>query len=246
MDARWYLGQVNLFRVLSEEELVRLERLVQMRTVPKGGLIMEPSRPANVVYFIKKGRVRLYKLGADGRLFVVAFLGPGNLFGETEVFSTGTADLFAQAADDAVLCAPTRAQLEALMRRQPELAIKLVETLTSRLREAEQRLRELAHERVERRLLHLLVRLAGQFGSRHGDWLCLEVRLTHEELAGMIGSTRETVTSTLSGLLRQGVIRMRQGILRTGAPGICLYLPRVMADPELQSLLPEPATSASA
>ncbi len=241
MDARWYLGQVNLFRVLTEDELADLERLVQMQTAPKGSLIMDPTRPAKVVYFIKKGRVRLYKLGSDGRPFVVAFLGPGNLFGETEAFSTGTADLYAQAVDDALLCAMTRPQLEALMRRKPELAIRLVETLTSRLREAEARLRELAHERVERRLLHLLVRLAEPFGRRQGEFLCLQVGLTHEELASMIGSTRETVTATLSDLARRGIIR-------TGRRVICLHVPRVMSDPDLGPLHPErpPSTSASA
>lgn len=235
MDPRWYLAQVNLFRVLSEAELEELERIIQMRTAPKGSLIMEPDRPTNVIYFIKQGHVRLYKLGLDGRPFVVAILGPGNLFGETEAFSTRTADLYAQAADDALLCAMTRAQMEELIRHKPELAIKLVETLAARLREAEARLRELAYERVEGRLLYLLLRLAEQFGRRRGELVCLGVRLTHEELAAMIGSTRETVTATLSGLARRGV-------LRSGGRGdLCLHLPRIVQDPELGTLgLPSP------
>lgn len=234
MDARWYLAQVNLFQVLTEAELAELERLIQMRTASKGSLIMDPNRPARVVYFVKKGHVRLYKLAPDGRPFVVALLGPGNLFGETEAFSTGTADLYAQALNDALLCAMTRPQLEELIRRKPELAIKLVETLTARLREAEARLRELAHERVERRLLHLLLRLAEQFGRRRGELLCLEIRLTHEELADMIGSTRETVTATLSGLARQGIVR-------SGRRDICLHLSRLTHDPELGPLPAQPA-----
>lgn len=187
MDPRWYLAQVNLFRVLSEAELEELERIIQMRTAPKGSLIMEPDRPTKVIYFIKQGHVRLYKPGPDGRPFVVAILGPGNLFGETEAFSTGTT--------------------------------------TARLREAEARLRELAYERVERRLLYLLLRLAEQFGRRRGELVCLGVRLTHEELAAMIGSTRETVTATLSGLARRGVLRRGRGDL-------CLHLTRIVQDPE--------------
>lgn len=229
---RGYLGQVNLFRVLGKDELADLERVVELHAAPKGSLIVDPTRPAKVVYFIKEGHVRLYKLGVDGRPFVVAFLGPGHLFGETEAFSTGTAGLYAQAAEDVLLCTMTRPQLEVLMRQKPELAIKLVETLTNRLREAEERLRELAHERVERRLLYLLVRLAREFGRRRDDFLCLQVGLTHEELAGMIGSTRETVTATLADLARRG-------ILRTGRRAICLHLARLAGDPELRPLLLE-------
>lgn len=206
MDARWYLSQVNLFRLLSEDDLEALERLIQMKTAPRRSVIMDPARPTKVVYFLKKGHVRLYKLGADGRPLVVAFLGPGNLFGETEAFSTGTADLYAEAVDDVVLCALTRPQLEEMMRRNPELAIKLIETLSARLRDMEEMLKQIAHRRVEERLVHVIARLAHQFGVRRGDYVCLESLLGHEDLAEMIGSTRETVSAVLSGLGRDGVV----------------------------------------
>ena len=122
---------------MTQAEPAELERLIQMRTASKGSPIMDPNRPARVVYFVQEGHVRLYKIAPDGRPFVVALPGPGNLFGETEALSNATAHLFAQTVDDVLLCAMTRPLLQELIRRKPELAIKLVETRTARLREAE-------------------------------------------------------------------------------------------------------------
>lgn len=206
-DKLWYLSQINVLEALPKPSLEEIERLAPMHTAPKGKLILSPENRPDILYLLKRGRVRLYKVGPNGKQFTLGILGGGNIFGEIEAFSAVTRDVYAEAMDDTLICALRRSDLEQILAAQPQLALKMLQALGERLREAEDFLQMLATSDVRSRLLYLLSKLAEQFGVVRGNMVHLDLDLTHQELANMIGSTRETVTATLSALSREGVVR---------------------------------------
>lgn len=203
-----YLARINLFADLDRRTLADLDGISPTFTVPRGSVIIQPGEAASVLYLLKHGRVRLYKLSADGRELTLAVLGGGNVFGSTESMALGSDDMYAVAMDDILLCAMRATDLEALLRTRPEVGLRLIRVLSERVRDLERLVQSLAHQDVQQRLLHLLLHLADHFGVEGRDGLTrLDLPLTHEEIATMIGSARETVSATLSRLARDGVVR---------------------------------------
>lgn len=218
-----YLSRINLFADLDRATLATLNGITPMVTVPRGSVILRPGEAAQVLYLLKRGRVRLYRLTPDGRELTLAILGDGNVFGATETVALGSPEMYAKAMDDALVCAMRQGDVERLLRAHPEVALRLVSLLSQRVCELESLVESLAHEDVRQRLLHLLLHLAGDFGVEETDGFTrLDLPLTHEDLATMIGSTRETVTVTLSRLVRENVVR-------TGRREIALHRRRAQA-----------------
>jgi len=207
VDKIAYLNQIDLFRQLSPEELQAVDRLAAVQSAPRGARLLDPTRFEPVLYLVKRGYVRLYRVTPEGRQLTVSLVGPGNVFGELEGLSTGTRHSFAEALTDVLLCVLRDADLERLMRAYPEVAVRMVRVLSGRLRELEDLLEELALSSVRTRLLHLLVKLAETFGSAEGPFRRLNVGLSHQDLADMVGCSRETVTLTLRELARGGLVR---------------------------------------
>ncbi|MFC4078306.1 Crp/Fnr family transcriptional regulator [Salinithrix halophila] len=206
MNKLWYLSQINIMEELTMEDLQEIDRRAPMSETSKGTVISSPERPQRSLYLLKKGKVRLYKLNREGKEFTLGILGSGNFFGEVESFSTGTQDTYVETMEDSLLCVLNRKDFEEFMRERPQLAIKMVQVMTQRLREAEEMLETMAYGSVEKRLLHLLSKLAPNFGTKKGEYMEFDLRLSHQDLAAMIGATRETVSATISNLTRQGVI----------------------------------------
>lgn len=207
MDKLSYLARINMLDELPMSVLQEVDRMAPMVTARKGTLIMSPTDPRPVLYMLKHGRVRLYKLSPEGKQFTLALLGEGNIFGETGTFSTGTWDAYAEALDDCLICALSKVDVEQLVQQHPRLALRVLQVVSGRLREAEELMGQLALGDVRSRLLFLLLKLSASFGVDEDGWTRVQVDLTHQDLANMIGVTRETVTFTLAALGREGAVR---------------------------------------
>ena len=210
MDKMWYLAQINLFSDLPKSDLEAIGDLTPMSSVGKGTLITTPFDEHRVLYLLKKGKVRIYKINPQGKQFTLGFLSGGNVFGEVETLSTGTRNVFVEAVDDTLLCVLSKPDLERMLRQRPELALKLLELLSERVREMEDFLETMALSDVKTRLVYLLVKLARTFSIRGGEFAEIELRLSHQELAEMDGSTRETVTLMLADLSRSEIVKARR------------------------------------
>ncbi len=208
MDKLGYLSRINIFEMLPRQALTEVDKVAPMNVVPKGTLIMDPEHQPDVLYMLKEGRVRIYKVSAEGKEFTTALLGPGNIFGEVGNFSTGTRGSYAEALEDSLLCVMRKPDVERLMQQHPQLALKVVEVLSSRLRQVQELMEHLAMGDVRSRLLYLLLRLAAEFGAEDdGPWTLIRADLTHQDLASMIGATRETVSATIGSLAREGIVK---------------------------------------
>lgn len=206
----WYLSQINLFETLPMKDLRLIEKMAPMSTIPKGTLIIDPTTDNRQLYLLKRGRVRLFKVSEDGRQLTLGLLGHGNIFGETESLSTGSGAAYVEALDDALVCILGKEDFEAILLKHPAVALKMVSILTQRIREAEELVENLAFHDVRYRLVYLLAKLTQQFGST-GDggspgYTKLDLNLSHQELANMIGATRESVSMAVSQLAKEGLV----------------------------------------
>jgi CRP/FNR family transcriptional regulator, cyclic AMP receptor protein len=201
----WYLRQIRLFDRLTEPDLQRLAQSSQMREYARGEVIQYSKPPADVIQFVKMGRVKISTFSPDGKEQVLALLDPGDLFGELAPAQL-PAPVRAEAFDRAIVCSIERTLFEEIVRNTPDVALKVIHALARRLRAAEQEIEDLALRDVPARLASLLLRLAEGYGEEHERGVRLSFRLTHQDLAHMIGSTRETVTMTMNRFRDDGLI----------------------------------------
>lgn len=207
MNKLWYLSQISLFESLTMDELMEIERMTPMTRIKKGELIQSPDTFREGLYMLKEGKLKLYKINQEGKQFIVSILGSGNVFGEIDSFSLGTRDTFIETMDDTILCSLGKEEFEKFLIDRPQLTVRIMKELSGLLKERDAMLSQLALSNVRDRILHLLKTLAEKFGIPEDAYHKIDMPLSHQEIANMIGSTRETVTTVLNDLSKDGVIR---------------------------------------
>lgn len=215
---RAFLREIEIFHDLSAADLAWLERTTRMLTVARGETIYRQEDTAEALFLLKRGRVRLSRLSAGGKRLELAVLEQGTFFGEMPLLGERMRQASAEALDDCLLCVMSQADIEQLVLRAPQVALRMLAVLGRRLAESEARLEDLAYRSVPARLASVLLRL----GHAHGD---LIDGLTHQELGDIIGAYRETVTKTLDEFQAAGLIAVSRRRLRLlDRRGLAAYL----------------------
>jgi CRP-like cAMP-binding protein len=199
-DKFGYLQMVDVFQDLTEAEMEEIDRATTITTCRRGKILYMPEDTSEVLFLLKEGRIQLYRISPDGKKLIIDTLGPGAIFGEMALIGQGMHNTFAEAVEDCVLYVMSRGDVERLLVTKPKVALRIFETLGSRLREAEARLEEIAFKSISARLASLLLQLAGERGS---DTI---TGLTHQDLGEQIGTYRETTTQTLNAFKAEGLI----------------------------------------
>ena len=202
----WYLKRNRFFIDTDAAGVEQFEHLFTIVEYPRRALIFDHGDPTRVVYFIKRGAVRIARLTEDGKEVTVAVLGPGDLFGEESLFGDAPRSTVAVAIDDVLLCTSKAEDLFTVLRSDPHLAMNVAKVLNERLGDAIATMEDLAYAKVGDRLMHLFRRLANEHGVPVPGGLRIDVRLTHADIASLIGSTRETVSLELAHLTKAGHI----------------------------------------
>ncbi len=204
----WYLRQNRLFDRVTDESIENCEHIFKTTLFPKRSMVFDQGDPTRLVYLIKRGNVRIVRLTPDGKEVSVAVLGAGDIFGEETLFEQQTRTTVAVCVDETLLCTAKADDLFALLSRDPQLALNVARILSERLDEATSTMEDLAYARVPDRIMNLFERLAAEHGKETASGIALGVRLTHADIASLVGSTRETVSLELSNLVKAGRIRM--------------------------------------
>jgi len=178
------------------------------RTYRKRELIFGRGDIVDHLCVLESGRIKLYRLTPDGREMAVAIVEPGETFGEEAVVGEPYRALYAESIEASRVRMIEPAQLVTLTSSRPDVLLELTRNLWSRLGEVERQMENLAFRKVTHRLAGLLVHWAEKYAEplANGQGLRLRIRLTHQEMASLIGSSRETVTLTLGQLLDNGLI----------------------------------------
>jgi len=201
-----YLLKTEVFRPLSEPERTWLAESTTMVSCERGRVFYTPDEPDEVVFILKRGRVDLYRIAADGRKLVVATLGPHTIFGEMGLLGQGMYGCYAEAAEDSLICVLSRSDLQALIRRNPDVGLRLLAELGARLQQREEELEALAFRGLPARLATLLLREADIYGTIDG--------YTHQELAERLGTYRETVSQLLGRFRSEGLVAVEPRRIR--------------------------------
>ncbi len=195
-----HLTTMELFRDLSREDQEELEGITTMTSVKKGKIFYRPEDTGEVIFILKKGTVQLYRISPEGKKLVIYTLRDGAMFGEMSLLGQRMHNIFAEAITDCTICVMSRDDLERLVLNRPQVALRLLEITGNRLRETEEQLEALVFKSIPSRLAALLLRLAGDGDEVAG--------LTHQDLAEMIGTYRETTTQTLNDMKAQGILEI--------------------------------------
>ena len=143
-----YLSELAVFQDLSPREMEELNRITTMSTVSKGRVFYRPEEPGEVLFILKEGRVQLYRISPEGKKLVITTLGPHTLFGEMALLGTKMHNTFAEAVEDCLICVMSRTDLERLILNKPQVALRLLSITGKRLREAEERLENMAFKGI--------------------------------------------------------------------------------------------------
>lgn len=204
VDQPWGLHGVDIFRDLPGTEVAMIASAVLVRPFSAGELLHTPHSPVEVLYILTRGRVRLFRVSADGRALTIGIVSPGTIFGELALLGQGRYDSFAQALDEVVVCVLDKADVRRLLLADARIAARITEILGQRLLAMERRLSDAVFKNVPQRVASTLDALVHE---RRGP----VVMLTHEQLAALVGTSRENATKALGELAERGLIRLGRG-----------------------------------
>jgi CRP/FNR family transcriptional regulator len=214
IDECWYLEQINIFEGLSEIDLMEIARLATTAYYPREAIVYSPEDEAASIYLLEEGKVKLSKVANDGKEITIAVLQGGDVFGEMSMSDGQTYEVFAEVLEDARVCIISRDDFAALVRRKPEIALRLIRSISERLRRAESQIEDLVFRNVPARVASLMLKLADEHGRMSREGITIDLRLTHQDIANMVGATRETVTNVLNDLRTNGIIEIEQKRVR--------------------------------
>ncbi len=202
------LKKVPLFEGLADEELSMIAALMTEKAFAKNALLFWEGDPGEGLFIIRQGRVKLSKSSVDGREQILHLLKEGDVFAEVVLFDQGVYPATAEAVEETRVWLLRNEDMEGLLQRHPKLAVKLLRLMARRLRQAQLLIRDLALHDTCGRLAGLLLRFARREGEKTGKGVVLDLDLTRQELASMIGTSRETVARILSRFQKEGLLEL--------------------------------------
>ncbi|TXK82679.1 Crp/Fnr family transcriptional regulator [Paenibacillus sp. N3.4] len=202
------LQHVPLFQALSEEDLLALAPLFKERKVKKGDILFLEGDAGDELFLIKSGVVKIYRLD-ESKEIILALFRDGDFFGEMALISAGlTRSATAESMEACILFVLSRSAFTQFMEKSPKLCLKLLETTMERLRQANEQIYDLTFLGVRSRIMKTIIRLSDQHGIASPNGLLINVKLTHQQLANMVGTVRESVTKVLQELLDDDYIQI--------------------------------------
>lgn len=202
------LKSAQLFAGLNEQELTLLSAKTVSRSFDAGELLFGEGEACAGLYVIASGRVRIFKTSPNGREHVLAIEGPGNSIAELPVFDGGNYPASAAAATRAELIFVSRQDFRAMCMEKPEVALKVLQVVGSRLRRLVGIIEELSFTTVRHRLISWLLRQAKTQGRRTARGIEFTLATSHQELASQIGTVRELVSRNMARLQAQELIEV--------------------------------------
>ncbi len=201
------LARSGLFQGVDPESANALAGELEYLDVPKGHTIFSEGDLGDSLYIVMSGKVKVGRRALDGRENMIAVMGPTDLFGELSLFDPGPRTASAQAVTDAKVARLRQTALRPWITNRPEIAEQLLRVLARRLRRTNDALADLIFTDVPGRVAKNLLQMAKRFGSREGNALRVTHDLTQEELAQLVGASRETVNKALADFAARGWLR---------------------------------------
>lgn len=218
------LKKIDLFKNLSDEELKELEPYLSWTTFRKKGEIFAEGDQPEWFYIVSKGKIKITKLSHDGKEIILELISPTDIFGGVAVLRNFPYPANAVAMEDSEVIKISRKNLMRLVDRFPNLMYCIALQLGDRMKSSYDSLKNIALERVEARIAALLLKLSNKVGIDTRDGIAIDMRLTKQDVADMVGTTVETSIRTFSKFKKEGLLSDRDGkIVIKDRKGLMLF-----------------------
>lgn len=203
------LARAGIFQGVQPSAIAALAEQLEPVSFARGRTVFVEGEPGDTLFIIISGKVKIGRRTADGRENLVTLMGPSDMFGELAIFDPGPRTSTVTALTDVQAVMMDRSALHSWIAEQPGIAEQLLRVLARRLRRTNNNLSDLIFTDVPGRVAKQLLYLAQRFGSREGSSLRVDHELTQEEIAQLVGSSRETVNKALADFAQRGWIRVQ-------------------------------------
>jgi CRP-like cAMP-binding protein len=212
----WYFEQFRMLATLTDAQRRHLERMTRMLEVKRGTPIYLPGDPSDQIYLLKSGVIKISTTTPDHREVILAFLHPGDIFGELAVVDESPRDHVAEAYDDCVICTMDRNAVMRLIRETPDVGFQITKLIGLRVRTLRSRVEELLYRSAHARVA--LLELSSRHGVTDGDGVLLSLRLSQRDLGRLVGLSGETVNAILQEWREQQLVEMDRRSVRLRHP----------------------------
>ena len=202
------LARAGMFQGVDSSDAEVLASQFETVDTPRGTVIFREGEPGDSLYIVLAGKVKLGRRAGDGRENLVAVMGPSDQFGELSLFDPGPRTATAVAVTDSSVAVLPKEALVRWVSERPQIALQLMRVIARRLRRTNTMLADLIFVDVPGRVAKQLLQLAQKFGSVDGGQLRVTHDLTQEELAQLVGASRETVNKALADFASRGWLRL--------------------------------------
>ncbi|WP_209124023.1 Crp/Fnr family transcriptional regulator [Alkalihalobacillus sp. BA299] len=203
------LKSVPLFKELTDQEMEPIIEMAHPRNFKERELLFMQGDPLDRVFFIHKGKVKIYKTDMSGKEQIVSVLQEGDMFPHAGFFRTGGYPAHAEIMEVATLLVIPIIEFERLLLKRPEVCMKLFRVMGEKIIDLQSRLDEQIFHNTYEQILMLFLRLSKTYGQKHdGEYVKLNTQFTNQELANMIGTSRETVSRTLTKLRKNNIAKV--------------------------------------
>lgn len=206
MNINQELKKVSYFSSLTPSALSELNSIVNLKTYQSGEIIFLEEDSPSGLYIIKKGKVKIYKLSADGRSILLEIIHPGTSFGEVAVFDGKNFPANAEAMTQAEVIFIHRSDFLNFLKNNPDVALQVIKDLGARLRYAQNRVRSLITRKAEERMASIILKLTQKLGQEKEGGFVVDLPLTRQDIAEMTGTTQETAIRILSKWQKENLI----------------------------------------
>lgn len=203
-----FLKKVPLFTDLTKEDLKLIDALITDKNYRKGEIIFMEEEPGEALFVIRSGRVKISKTSPDGREQILHILRGGSVFAEVVLFDGGNYPASAETLEDSLIGMLRNKDMENMLKEHSSIAIKMLRLMSIRLRRAQNLIKDLALQDSYGRLAGLLLRFARRQGIKTEKGIVIELTVTRQDLASMVGTTRETVARILSRFKKEGALEL--------------------------------------
>ena len=210
----WYLQNFNLFKEVDEQTLMEMAVKSHMSRSKKKEVIYFPEEPSDTIYFLKGGKIKLSRISPDGQTTTLALLGAGEIFGESAILGQETHENIAEVVEDALICAIDKRVFQELLEKSNMLNRSVNTLIGDRIRSVESRIEDLVFKDAHERVVDFLARYVKTFGKQLVDIWEVRPFLTHQEIAELTATSRQTVNAILNELKSEGKIDFSRQYLR--------------------------------
>jgi len=192
-----FLKKVPLFSDIGGDELKQIAEVTSERFYRKGTYLFFENEPGNALFIIISGLVKIYKSDISGKTKTLSFLRENDFFGEMSMLDEEIRSASAQVLEDTRIYILHRSDFQKKLMHNPSICIKIMRTLSARLREADRQIQNIVFRNLPGRVAQTLIDMADKYGRKTKEGTLIDLKLTHQELAEMVETAREVVSAIL-------------------------------------------------